>query len=142
MDKQPHRIVLFDGVCSVCDQAVLFIVDHDRRRRFSFAPIQSPIGERLLAAHGLSELTKVVSTIVLIEGDRTYTHSAAVVRIARELDRPWPLLSLFWLVPAPLRDAAYRYFAAHRYTWFGQRDSCRVPTPELRSRFLDMDAAT
>jgi predicted DCC family thiol-disulfide oxidoreductase YuxK len=55
MDKQPHRIVLFDGVCSVCDQAVLFIVDHDHRRCFSFAPIQSPIGERLLAAHGLSE---------------------------------------------------------------------------------------
>jgi len=64
------------------------------------------------------------------------------LRIARQLDGAWPLLSLFWLVPGPLRDLAYRYFAAHRYRWFGQLEACRVPTPELRSRFLDMGATS
>jgi len=142
MDNQPHPIVLFDGVCNVCDQAVLFIVDRDRRQRFRFASIQSPTGARLLAAHGLSGLAQVVSTMVLIEGERVYTHSAAALRIARQLDGAWPLLSLFWLVPGPLRDLAYRYFAAHRYRWFGQLEACRVPTPELRSRFLDMGATS
>jgi predicted DCC family thiol-disulfide oxidoreductase YuxK len=137
MSQKAQGIVLFDGVCNFCDQAVMFIVDRDRSGYFAFAPLQSPTGERLLASHGMSG----ISTIVVVEGERVYTRSAAALRIARRLDGLWPLLRVLWLIPKPLRDAAYGYFAANRYKWFGQLDACRVPTPELRSRFLDVNAS-
>lgn len=136
MSEKPRAIVLFDGVCNFCDHAVMFIVDRDRHGHFAFAPLQSPFAARLLASHGMSGL----STMVVVEGERVYTRSAAALRIARRLDGLWPLLSVLWLVPKPLRDAAYSHFAANRYKWFGRLDACRVPTPELRSRFLDMNA--
>ena len=132
---EPRRIVLFDGVCSVCDRSVHFIIDHDARGRFEFAPQQSPAGQALIARHGIPNQ---LDTIVLIEGDKAYTGSTAVLRVARLLDRPWPLFYALHWVPRPLRDFAYRFFVAHRYRWFGQLDACRVPTPELRSRFLDL----
>ena len=138
MSKQSESIVLFDGVCNFCDQAVMFIVDRDRRGQFAFAPLQSRTAARLLSRHGMAT---GVSSVVLVEGERLYTQSAAALRIARRLDGLWPLLSALWIVPKPLRDAAYRYFAAHRYRWFGRLDACRVPTPELRRRFLDMSVS-
>jgi predicted DCC family thiol-disulfide oxidoreductase YuxK len=138
MAKQPDGIVLFDGVCNFCDQAVMFIVDRDREGHFAFAPLQSRTAARLLSRHALST---GLSTMVLVEGERVYTQSTAALRIARKLDGLWPLLSVLWLVPKPVRDAAYRYFAAHRYQWFGKLHACRVPTAELRSRFLDMSVA-
>lgn len=135
----PRRIVLFDGVCSVCDSVVHFIYDRDRRGMFEFAPLQSPAGQALMQQHGVAH---DLSTIVLIEGDRAYTKSTAALRIARLLDGAWPLVYAFTAVPKPLRDAAYRYFAAHRYRWFGQLEHCRVPEPEMRRRFLDLAPGT
>lgn len=137
MSEKAKAIVLFDGVCNFCDQAVMFIVDRDKRGYFAFAPLQSGVAARLLASHGMSGL----SSIVLVEGERVYTQSSAALRIARHMDGLWPLVRVLWLVPKPLRDAAYRYFAAHRYKWFGKLEACRVPTPELRSRFLDLNAS-
>ena len=134
MSEKHRGIVLFDGVCNFCDQAVMFIVDRDRSGHFAFAPLQSVTGERLLAPHGMTGL----STMVLVEGDRVYTRSSAALRIARGMDGWWPLLSVLWVIPKPVRDAAYSYFAANRYKWFGKLEACRVPTPELRSRFLDL----
>lgn len=135
-----RRIVLFDGVCSVCDNAVHFIVDRDTRRLFEFAPLQSPAGQALAAKYGVSAAAGSINTWALIEGDAVYTHSTAALRIARQLDGGWPLLYLLRIVPRPLRDAVYRVFAANRYRWFGKLEQCRVPTPELRSRFLDLQA--
>lgn len=131
----PRRIVLFDGVCSVCDSVVHFIYDRDQRGLFTFAPLQSPAGQELVERFGLAQ---DLSTIVLIDGDRAYTKSTAALRIARLLDGAWPLLYALRVVPRPLRDVAYRYFAAHRYRWFGQLEHCRVPEPEMRRRFLDL----
>ncbi|MET0384777.1 MAG: DCC1-like thiol-disulfide oxidoreductase family protein [Polyangiales bacterium] len=133
---QPRRIVLFDGVCNFCDHAINFIIDRDSRGRFEFASLQSDVGKRLKAEVGITGSD--ISTLVLIEGERAYTRSSAAVRIARQLDGAWPLLYALVLVPRPLRDWAYRYFAAHRYTWFGKLDACRVPSPEVRARFLDL----
>jgi predicted DCC family thiol-disulfide oxidoreductase YuxK len=135
VSKEPERIVLFDGVCSVCDRSVHFIVDHDSRRRFQFAAQQSPAGQALLARYGIPER---LETMVLIEDGVAYTDSTAVLRVARQLDGAWPLLFALRWVPRGLRDLAYGFFVAHRYQWFGQLESCRVPTPELRSRFLDL----
>jgi len=127
------HIVLFDGVCSFCDQSVHFVLDRDRRGRFAFAALQSDVGSELAARHGI----RGVTSMVLIEGDRAYTESTAALRVARRLDGAWPLLYGLIVVPKRLRDAAYRAFAQRRYQWFGQLNACRVPTPETRGRFLD-----
>jgi predicted DCC family thiol-disulfide oxidoreductase YuxK len=132
----PPSVVLFDGVCNFCNDAVNFIIDRDPTGRFRFASLQSPEGQALAEPHGIESGSITPQTMVLIEGGVAYTKSAAALRIARKLRAPWPLLHLLILVPRVLRDAAYRYFAAHRYEWFGRSEVCRVPTPEMRGRFL------
>lgn len=129
----PARVVLFDGVCNVCNAAVNFIIDRDREGKFRFASLESDVGRRLCHTHGLPE---DFDTIALIDGGEAYTRSTAVLRIAKELDGAWPLLFSLVVLPRPVRDRAYRYFAAHRYAWFGKLDTCRVPTPDVRRRFL------
>jgi predicted DCC family thiol-disulfide oxidoreductase YuxK len=126
-------VVLFDGVCNVCDAAVNFIIDHDAEGRYRFASLQSDVGRELIRRHGIPD---DLDTIALIDGDKAYTHSTAVLRVARGLDGAWPLLFSLVVLPRPVRDRAYRYFAAHRYAWFGKQETCRVPTPDVRRRFL------
>ncbi|MFO0876621.1 MAG: thiol-disulfide oxidoreductase DCC family protein [Gemmataceae bacterium] len=133
MTTQP--IVLFDGVCRFCDGAVNFLIDHDPQGRIRFAALQSESGQALLKQFHLDATT--LDTLVLVEGNRHYVRSTAALRIARFLNLPWPGLSMFLLVPVFLRDWVYRMVAANRYRWFGQMDACRMPTPELRQRFLD-----
>ncbi|MEM1041016.1 MAG: thiol-disulfide oxidoreductase DCC family protein [Bacteroidota bacterium] len=128
-----HPVVLFDGVCNLCNAAVNFIIDRDPEAVFRFAPLQSEVGQRLTARCGVGG---GMETMVLVEGGRCAARSTAALRIARRLGGAWPVLSLLLAVPAPLRDAAYRLVARNRYRWFGQRDACRLPTPELQSRFL------
>lgn len=129
----PDSVVLFDGVCNVCNSAVNFIIDRDREGRFRFASLQSEAGRRLCKAHGIP---LELDSIALVEGDRAYTESDAVLRIAKGLDGLWPALFSFVLLPRVARDRAYRYFAAHRYAWFGKLEACRVPTSDVLRRFL------
>jgi predicted DCC family thiol-disulfide oxidoreductase YuxK len=126
-------VVLFDGVCNVCNSAVNFIIDRDRRGQFRFASLQSEAGRRLCKKYGIP---LELDSIALIQGDRAYVESAAVVRIAKDLDGLWPVLFSLVVLPRALRDRAYRYFAAHRYEWFGRAESCRVPTADVLQRFL------
>ena len=132
-DPKTPRIVLFDGVCNVCNGAVNFIIDRDPESRFRFASLQSEAGRGLALRHGIGE---DVRTIVLIEDGKAYTESTAVLRLTRGLAGPWPLAYYAVFVPRVLRDVFYRWFAANRYKWFGKREVCRVPTPEIRERFL------
>ena len=135
MYAQQKQLVLFDGVCNFCNSAVLFIVDRDPKERFVFAALQSDAGIAALREHGLSGLP--VSTMVLIADGRVSVRSDAALGIAKGLRWPWPLVFyLFAWLPRSLRDLGYRYFASHRYAWFGQSDQCRVPTPALRRRML------
>lgn len=129
-------VVLFDGVCNFCNGAVQFIVDHERDRTLRFASLQSDVAKDLLANAGLAPPEGDPETIVLVEGDRALTHSSAALAIARRLRAPWSWLAVLVLVPRPVRDFFYRWFARNRYRWFGKTDQCRVPTPELRARFL------
>ena len=129
-----HPIVLFDGACNLCNAAVNFILKHDGRKRFRFASLQSPVAAELLRQHGLAATT---GTVVMIDGDRAYTQSTAVLRIATELDSPWPLAGLAALIPRQLRDDVYAFVARHRVQWFGHRSECRMPTDHERARFLD-----
>lgn len=133
-DLAGSAIVLFDGVCNLCNGAVRFIVRRDPRGRFRFAPLNSPAArERLAAASGDAPLP---DSVVLIEEGRVYTRSAAALRIARGLRWPWPLAYALIVVPRPLRDLAYDAIARRRYRWFGKAEQCMLPTPELQNRFL------
>ncbi len=126
--------MLFDGVCNLCNASVDFIVKRDGRAAFRFASLQSEAGEALLRRFQLP--TDEHRSLVLVEGDRHYTRSSAALRIARRLGGLWPVFYAFIVVPRFLRDAVYDLVARNRYHWFGKRDTCRVPTPELKSRFL------
>jgi predicted DCC family thiol-disulfide oxidoreductase YuxK len=131
--------ILFDGVCNLCNGFVQFVIRHDARGLFRFAALQSAAGQALLAAHA-QPLTPAAlanpSSVLLVADGRVYSHSAAVLRIAGLLGGVWRLAAVGWLLPGPWRDALYRFVARHRYRWFGRQESCWLPTPALRARFL------
>ena len=129
-----HPVVLFDGVCNLCNGAVVFIIERDPRARFRFGALQSEAAAALLALTGVRDA--LPDSMVLVEKRRLYVRSQAALRIARGLRFPWWLLSVFVLLPRRLRDGMYDIVARHRYRWFGKRDACMVPTPELEKRIL------
>ena len=131
----PENIVIFDGVCNLCEFSVNFIFEHDTTGHFSFTPAQSPLGASLLKHFGIN--TSRLDTVVLVRGDRAFTRSAAAIEIASKLDMPWNLLTVFQAVPEPLRDVMYDLIAQNRYQLFGKKDACMLPSEELRRRFLE-----
>ncbi|MCB0548247.1 MAG: thiol-disulfide oxidoreductase DCC family protein [Phaeodactylibacter sp.] len=133
MDK--HPVLLFDGVCNLCNGAVQFIIERDPKGVFRFASLQSAAAKNLLEPY--PEAPEDISTIVLLENSRMYTRSDAALRAARHLPGAWPALYGFLIVPRSIRDAVYNWIARNRYRWFGKKDQCMIPTPELRDRFLD-----
>lgn len=128
-------VILFDGVCNLCNGFVQFVIRHDKKGHFRFTSLQSDAGQQLLAQHGAT-VAATPETVVLVEQGHMYTHSAAVLRILRGLGGAWRLFYLGVLLPRVLRDALYRFVARHRYQWFGQQDACMLPTPALAQRFL------
>ncbi|MFT3923181.1 MAG: thiol-disulfide oxidoreductase DCC family protein [Myxococcales bacterium] len=133
MSFEGKRLVLFDGVCNVCNALILFIIDRDPREQFVFAPLSSELGRSVLAKH---DLGPNLDSVVLVEDGRAFSHSTAILRILGRLGGVWRLFWAGFVLPRFARDWGYRYFARHRYAWFGKSDQCRVPTPELRRRFL------
>ncbi len=127
-------IILFDGVCNLCDGFVQFVIRHDAAGKFRFASLQSEVGAEILQQHNLPK--DQLSSVVLSDGDRFYVKSNAALRVIKELSAPWNWLGLLLVLPRSLRDWGYDWIASHRYRWFGRRDSCMMPTPELRERFL------
>jgi len=130
-------LVLFDGECNLCNGAVQFVLRRDPKARFRFASLQSAAGRAVLEATGRRET--LPDSIVLVHDGSVLAKSTAALAIARGLRWPWPLLTVFWLVPYPIRDFVYDWIARHRHRWFGTRQECWVPTPALRERFLDAD---
>ena len=133
-------IILFDGVCNLCISAVQRVIERDKKERFYFASLQSDAArqelERLL---GAEEIDALPDSIVLLDPEGVHTRSAAALRIARGLGFPYALLRLGVVLPRPIRDAIYDLIARNRYRWFGRRDTCMTPTPDLAARFLDAD---
>jgi predicted DCC family thiol-disulfide oxidoreductase YuxK len=128
-------VVLFDGVCNLCNGTVVFVAGRDPAARFRFAALQSAIGRDLLGATGLP--VDAPETLVLLEGGRVFVRSTAALRIARRLSGFWPLAYAAIVIPRPIRDAVYRLIARHRYRLFGRRETCMIPSPDLRRRFLE-----
>ncbi len=140
MHRPPHiepgeKIVLFDGICSLCSAWTGFVIKHDKRRALKLCSIQSPEGRAILAWAGLP--MEDVNTMVYVQNDMPVTQSDAFFGVLRELDRPWSFLSALQIFPRALRDVVYRFLAKHRYRLFGKRDECFLPTPETRARFID-----
>lgn len=129
-------ILLFDGVCNLCNGAVQFILKRDAKGAFRFASLQSPVGQALLQFAGLP--AEHISTLVLFENGQAYVRSDAALRIARHLKGGWLLLYGFIAVPRPVRDVVYNWIARNRYRWFGKQESCMMPSPEWKGRFLDV----
>lgn len=132
--EEHNAIILFDGVCNFCNSSVNFIINHDKQGYFKFAPIQSEKGKALCEKLAID--LQSVDSIILIENDQFKIKSSAILRITKKLNRGYPLLFGFIIIPLFFRDAIYDLIARNRYNWFGRKDSCMVPTSEVRSRFI------
>jgi predicted DCC family thiol-disulfide oxidoreductase YuxK len=129
-----ERIILFDGVCNLCNSSVQFIINRDPHADFKFASLQSEIGQKLLRERGYKT---EMNSFVLIEDHKVYQKSTAALRVCMKLSGLWRFLTVFRVIPPVIRDFLYDLIAKNRYQWFGKKDSCMLPTPEIKQRFLD-----
>ncbi|XID95160.1 thiol-disulfide oxidoreductase DCC family protein [Paenibacillaceae bacterium WGS1546] len=129
-------VLLIDGECNMCHGIARFVIRRDPRGRFRFASQQSEYGRRRLAEGGLH--ADRMDTFVMIDRGTFYTKSTAALRVCMKLGLPWALASVGLIVPRFLRDRVYGFVAERRYRWFGKQEACLLPTPEVRSRFLDL----
>lgn len=128
-------VILFDGVCNYCNSMVNFIIRQDKQQKFLFAPLQSQAGQQLLMRYKLPQAG--FNSFVLIDNNEVYLRSSASLQLFNKLPWYWKWTQVLWIVPKFLRDGAYNLVARNRYKWFGKTDSCMIPTPELKTRFLD-----
>lgn len=128
-------IILFDGVCNLCNSSVQFVLKRDKQGLFRFASLQSDAGRIFLERHGLP--TDDFNSFILVEGEKVYSRSTAALKVTSRLDGGWKLLGIFWVVPSFIRDIVYDFIAKNRYRFFGKREHCMLPRPEWKDRFLD-----
>ncbi len=130
------QLILFDGVCNLCNAAVLFIIKHDKENTFLFAPLQSVIGKEITNIFNID--TVKMDSILLYNPKHNVIHakSTAALFIAEHLRFPINLVFMCYVLPKFIRDKVYRYIAKNRYKWFGKKESCMIPTPELKAKFL------
>jgi predicted DCC family thiol-disulfide oxidoreductase YuxK len=129
------KVILFDGVCNLCNSSVNWVIDHDKKNLFKFSSLQSDFGKRRTKELGLGE--DYMDTIVLDDEGKVYTQSDAVFKVLKYIGGIYAASAIFLILPKPLRDFYYKLVARNRYKWFGKRDTCRVPTPELKAKFLE-----
>ncbi len=128
-------IILFDGVCNFCNFWVNFAIKRDRKKKLKFAALQGEAANKLLPQHNINPAS--LSSVVFIDNGKAWTQSSAAIRICKHLDGGWKLLYGLIIIPKFIRDFIYTIVARNRYKWFGKKESCMIPTPELRERFLD-----
>jgi predicted DCC family thiol-disulfide oxidoreductase YuxK len=133
-EKNDHAIILFDGVCNFCNSKINFIIRHDRKDYFRFAPLQSDAGKKILTENNISTFS--MDSFILIENGKSHQKTSAALRIAKHLNGLWPVFYCFLIVPPFIRDIVYNIIAKNRYKWWGKKDSCMIPTPEVRNKFL------
>ena len=137
-DSRLHKIgspvVLFDGVCNLCNNAVQFILRNDKRKVFCFSSLQSNFGKQFITDSGLS--VHFSESVILYDNERIYVRSDAIIRIAEILGGFYSLAVVFRVIPKSMRDSIYNFIANHRYRWFGKKESCMIPDPGLSDRFI------
>lgn len=135
IEKDAHKkIIFFDGVCNLCNFSVQTVIRFDKKNNFYFAALQSKFATQFFAAQKFSPKS---DSIIYWDGNNISERSTAALKISGHLSFPANLLLFFWIFPRPVRDWGYNMIARYRYKWFGRRESCMIPTPELKSRFLD-----
>lgn len=134
--KSRHPILYFDGVCNLCNASVKWIIKRDKKAIFRFASLQSQAGQVILQSQAV-QLPQLPDSVILEVNGKVFTKSTAVIKTLSILGGVYKLSVIAWLVPQFIRDAVYDYIARNRYKWYGKKDACMVPTPELKSRFLD-----
>jgi predicted DCC family thiol-disulfide oxidoreductase YuxK len=131
---QNTQLILFDGVCNFCNSSINFIIDHDPEKHFKFAPLQSELGQNFLAQ--FNKNTNDFDSVILLKDNQLYQKSEAAIEITKHLSGAWKYLAVFGIFPTFLLDFFYDIIAKNRYRTFGKTETCRIPTPELRERFL------
>ena len=137
MESLPEnkKIILFDGVCNLCNSSVQFVIARDKKDLFKFVALQSDLGNSIVKHIGID--IKNTDSIILYEPGKAYYYkSTAALKIAATLERFWSIATIFKFIPASIRDFVYDYIAKNRYKWYGKKESCMIPTPELQSKFL------
>lgn len=134
MLNSEHPIILFDGVCNFCNGAVNFVLKQDKKGVFRLAPLQSEAGQKILEQYHLS--SKDFESFVLIDNGTVYKKSSAALKVLNRLPWYWKEVQILWIIPRFIRDVVYDFIARNRYKWFGKKNECMVPSPEIRNRFL------
>jgi predicted DCC family thiol-disulfide oxidoreductase YuxK len=138
MTKLPKhkKLILFDGVCNLCNSSVQYVIKHDKKNNFMFAALQSEAGKQIIKAHNID--TGKTDSILLYSPEKdVVSKSTAALKIASDLGFPLNLMCVFLIIPAFIRNWVYDYIAKNRYKWYGKKESCWIPTPELKSKFLE-----
>lgn len=135
MEDLRHPVILFDGVCNLCNASVQFIIRHDKKQIFRFAALQSAFGQRVIENFNLTD--KNIDSVILFENNSVQLKSDAALSIAKQLGGIYSLLYVFIVVPKFIRNSVYDFIARNRYRWFGKQESCMIPTPELKRLFIE-----
>lgn len=130
---QIQSVIFFDGLCNLCNGAVQFIIERDTNNLYHFASLQSDFAKNELQKFDID--TAQINSFILLENGKIYQRSTAALKVSKNLSGLWPLLSIFIIIPPFIRDGFYNYIAKNRYKWFGKKESCWVPTPDLKSKF-------
>ncbi len=134
VNNKENSILLFDGVCNLCNSAVQFVIKRDKKKKFLYTSLQSKTGQKLLLKYGLN--LSDFDSFILIENEKYFTKSTAALKVAKGLGGIWSMLYIFIIIPKFTRNAIYDFIARNRYKWFGKRDECMLPSPEFKDRFL------
>ncbi|MFH6991288.1 thiol-disulfide oxidoreductase DCC family protein [Flavobacterium sp. FlaQc-48] len=129
------KIILFDGVCNLCNGAVQFIIRRDKKDVFRFVALQSELGIEICHYIDVDQ-TKIDSIILYNPGVAYYYKSSAILEIGKDLGGLYSLVTIFKILPGKLRNYIYDFIAKNRYKWYGKKESCMIPTPELKAKFL------
>lgn len=134
VNNKENLILLFDGVCNLCNSAVQFVIKRDKKKKFLYTSLQSKTGQKLLLKYGLN--LSDFDSFILIENEKYFTKSTAALKVAKGLGGIWSMLYIFIIIPKFSRNAIYDFIAQNRYKWFGKRDECMLPSPEFKDLFL------
>ncbi|GAA3606043.1 DCC1-like thiol-disulfide oxidoreductase family protein [Flavivirga amylovorans] len=137
IDIPKHKkLILFDGVCNLCNTSVQYVINHDKKNVFMFAPLQSDIGKRIIERFNI-DTQKTDSILLYTPENSIVSKSTAALKIATHLGFPQNLMGVFFIIPPFIRNWVYNYIAKNRYKWYGKKEACMIPTPELKSKFLE-----
>ncbi|HMZ46530.1 MAG TPA: thiol-disulfide oxidoreductase DCC family protein [Chitinophagaceae bacterium] len=134
MNNLPKTIIMFDGVCNYCNKMVNFCIKHDKKKKLHYTSLQSNTGMSLISYYNIP---KSIDSIILIDESKVYYYSDAALKIARHLNPPIRFIYIFKFIPTFLRDALYKWVAKNRYKWFGKKDTCMIPSKEVKHLFLE-----